>query len=186
MDKSAENYLRFREKNDESALVDIISVHKDGLIIYINTIVGDLNIAEELAIDTFALLAVKKPNDKHISSFKTWLYTIGRNLAIDYVRKKARSTSRVTSLEDISELEGDDDIVSEYIKKERDIMLHKALGFLKPEYRQILWLVYFENMSMKEAAAIMHKSVHAAEVTASRARAALRKKLADEGFDYED
>ena len=118
MDKSAENYLRFREKNDESALVDIISVHKDGLIIYINTIVGDLNIAEELAIDTFALLAVKKPNDKHISSFKTWLYTIGRNLAIDYVRKKARSTSRVTSLEDMSELEGDNDIVSEYIKKE--------------------------------------------------------------------
>ena len=57
---------------------------------------------------------------------------------------------------------------------------------LKPEYRQVLWLVYFEEMSNKEAAAVMKKSVHNIEVLVSRARKSLRKQLKTEGFDHED
>ena len=57
---------------------------------------------------------------------------------------------------------------------------------LKPEYRQVLWLVYFEGMTNKEAAAVMKKSVHNIETLVSRARKSLRKQLETEGFDYED
>ena len=185
MDNSAEDYRRFREENDESGLVNIIHTHKDGLIMYLQSIVGDFHTAEELAIDTFALLGVKKPRDNRKSSFRTWLYTIGRNQAIDYLRR--RKSRKETPFEDLSGYDDGSDFVERYITKERDVILHKALGKLNPEHRQILWLIYFENMSIREAAEIMHKSVHAAETTASRARAALREILKKEGLeDYED
>ena len=57
---------------------------------------------------------------------------------------------------------------------------------LKPEYRQILWLIYFEDFSNKEAAKIMKKKVHNIEVLASRARKALKEELEREDFIYEE
>ena len=90
MDNGASSYRRFRDNGDESGLIEIIRDYKDGLILYLSSIVGDLNTAEDIAEDTFVVLGTKKPKDKGKSSFKTWLYTIGRNAAIDYMRKKAR------------------------------------------------------------------------------------------------
>lgn len=57
---------------------------------------------------------------------------------------------------------------------------------LIPEYRQVLWLIYFEELSNKEAAAIMKKSVHNIETLVYRARKSLRKQLEMEGFVYEN
>ena len=83
MDNGACSYRRFRDDGDESGLVEIIRDYKDGLIFYLNSFVGNIHIAEELAEDTFVFLGTKKPRDKGKGSFKTWLYTIGRNVAID-------------------------------------------------------------------------------------------------------
>ena len=81
MDNGASSYRRFLE-GDDSGLVEIIRDYKDGLIFYLNSLVNNLHIAEELAEDTFVRLGTKKPRDKRKSSFKTWLYTIGRNLVL--------------------------------------------------------------------------------------------------------
>ena len=56
---------------------------------------------------------------------------------------------------------------------------------LKSEYRQILWLIYFEDLSNKEAAKIMKKSVSNIETLVSRARKSLKLQLEMEGFHYE-
>ncbi len=184
MDNGASSYRRFRDNGDESGLIEIIRDYKDGLILYLSSIVGDLNTAEDIAEDTFVVLGTKKPKDKGKSSFKTWLYTIGRNAAIDYMRKKARK--KELPLELSHDISGDElDLEKAYIREEQKITIHKALRSLKPEYRQILWLEYFEQLSMKDASRIMKKSVHAAEVLASRARQALRAELEREGFSYE-
>ena len=73
-----------------------------------------------------------------------------------------------------------------YIREERRITVHRAMRGLKPEYAQILWLVYFERMSVKDAARVMNKSAHNAETLVYRARNALKAKLLEEGFVYED
>lgn len=65
-------------------------------------------------------------------------------------------------------------------------MLHRALRKLKPEYRQILWLIYFEGFNSREAAAVMKKSVHNTEMLVSRARRSLKAQLETEGFVYEE
>ena len=82
MDNGASSYRRFRDNGDQNALVEIIRDYKNGLILYLTSIVGNVQTAEELAEDTFVLIGTKKPKDKGKGSFKTWLYTIGRNVAI--------------------------------------------------------------------------------------------------------
>ena len=183
MDNGASSYRRFRDEGDETGLAEIILEYRDGLIFYINSIVGNIHTAEELAEDTFVLLGVKKPGDKGIGSFKTWLYTIGRNLALNHKKRR----SREVSMEELAELAAEEDSLElAHIKEERKIMLHRALRKLKPEYRQVLWLLYFENFSHKEVAAVMKKSVHATEVLAYRARKSLKTQLEMEGFTYEE
>ena len=185
MDNGASSYRRFRDDGDESGLVEIIRDYKDGLILYLNSFVSNIHTAEELAEDTFVLLGIKKPKDKGNGSFKTWLYTIGRNVAIDYLRKNSKKTE--ISIDELSELESEQQsLETAYIREERKIYLHRALNKLKAEYRQILWLIYFENFSNKEAAAVMKKSVHSIETLVYRARKSLKSQLEMEGFVYEE
>jgi len=185
MDNCASSYRRFRENGDESGLVEIIRDYKDGLIFYLNSFVCNIHTAEELAEDTFVLLGIKKPRDKGKGSFKTWLYTIGRNVAIDYLRRNSKRTE--ISTENFPELACDEqNLELSYIKEERKITVHRALGKLKSEYRQILWLIYFEDFSMAQAAKIMKKSVHSIETLVYRARKSLKSQLELEGFVYEE
>ena len=185
MDKGAIAYKRFVEEQDENGLVEIICEYRDGLTLYLAGIAGDLHAAEELAEDTFVILGVKKPSYKPTASFKTWLYTIGRNRAIDYLRDRSKrrevSTGMLTALR-----EEEEDLAAVYLREEQKRRLHGALHTLKAEYRQVLWLTYFEGFGNKETAQIMKKSTHGVEVLLSRARKALRKQLEQEGFVYEE
>ena len=185
MDNGASSYRRFREDGDESGLVEIIRDYKDGLILYLNSFVGNIHTAEELAEDTFVLIGIKKPKDKGKGSFKTWLYTIGRNVAIDYLRRNSKRAN--ISIDDCPELVSEEENLEHvYIKEERKITVHRALTKLKSQYRQVLWLVYFENFSTKQVAAVMKKSVHSIETLVYRARKALKSQLELEGFVYEE
>ena len=184
MDNGASSYRRFRDQGDESGLVEIIRQYRDGLIYYIFSIVGDIHAAEELCEDVFVLLGTKKPKDKGIGSFKTWLYTIGRNRALNYLKKHKEHTD--ISLDELSEF-SDERYSPErtVLIEQQRISLRDAMNRLKPEYRQILWLYYFESFSLKEAAAILNKSVHSTETMIYRARQSLKSQLEMEDFQYE-
>ena len=177
MDRGSEYYLRFLN-GDNAGLEQIITEYKDGLILYLNTLVGDILLAEELAEDTFVRLFTKKPKDKGTGCFKTWLYTIGHNLAISHLRKAKKQVSiPIDTLEYLSD--GSGEPLPAYLKEEEKRLVHQAMERLKPQYRQILWLIYFENLSFKDAAVIMKKSVHSTQMLATRARQAMRAELHD-------
>ena len=89
MDHGSNQYQRFLS-GDDSGMEEIIRAYRDGLIFYLYQLVGSMEKAEELAEDTFVLLCTKKPRDKQVCAFKTWLYAIGRNVAIDHLRRMER------------------------------------------------------------------------------------------------
>ena len=183
MDNGASSYRRFRDNGDVHGLDEIIIEYSDGLILYLTSIVGNIQTAEELTEDTFVLLGTKKPKYKGKSSFKTWLYAIGRNIAIDHLRRNSKRSC--ISIEDTPEMTDDETAVEEsYIKKEQQIAVHKAMRKLSPKYQQVLWLIYFEGFSNKEAARIMKKSLRSVESILYRARKSLRSQLETEGFEY--
>lgn len=183
MDCGSNNYQRFLA-GDDGGMEDIIKEYRDGLIFYLYKFVGSIDKAEELAEDTFVLLCVKKPRDTQKCSFKTWLYTIGRNLSIDYLRRSAKHRS--LRLDDCGDIASEQEsIEAEYIRDSRKILVNRALNRLKPDYRQVLWLLYFENMPYKDISIIMKKSVHATHMLASRAKEALKNELIKEGLTDE-
>lgn len=184
MDNGKDSYARFLS-GDESGLVEIVREYKDGLMLYLNGYVHNIHLAEELTEDVFVKLGVKKPRDKGGSHFKTWLYTIARHSAIDYLRKNARS--RTVSLEECADPSTEcESVETTYFREQRKRTIHRAMGRIRSEYRQVLWLVYFEDFSYQQVAKVMGKSVHSVETLAYRARRSLKAELEKEGFVYEN
>ena len=169
---------------DNSALMDIIREYKNGLTMYLYSYVHDWNLADELCCETFVRLADKKPKFQGNSSFKTFLYGIGRNVALVYIRRNRKHTTE--PLDDAVEIPDNTDIEKEFLIQERNRQLYAAISNLKSEYSQALWLTYFENLSNQEISAVMKKSLSAVKVLLHRARLALKAELEKEGFEYEN
>lgn len=184
MDNGASSYRRFLD-GDDKGLSEIVRDYRDGLTLYLNGIVNNISIAEELMEETFFKIITKKPGFRAKCSFKTWLYTIGRNAAIDYLRHNAKRSG--SSFDDLENMIQDEyDMEKLYIIEERKITAHRALKKLNSEYRQVLWLLYFEGLSNSEAAMVMKKSSRQMKNLVYRAKSALKSELDKEGFIYEE
>lgn len=89
---------------------------------------NNIHDAEALAEDTFVRLAVKKPKDRFRAGFRTWLYTIGRNIAVDYLRKRSRSGT--VPLEELPEQTTERDALElAYIREERRLLIHQSMKY---------------------------------------------------------
>ena len=185
MDQGTLSYEKYLAGDDEG-LYEIVRDYRDGLILYINSLIRDFHTSEDLAEDTFVRLFVKKPvNRKEKGSFRTWLYTIGRNIALDHLRKNSRS--RISGPEDLEDrLTEEEDPEKLLLKKEKSRILYEALIRLTEDQRQVLYLKYFETLPSKEIARIMRKTVRNVDTLAYRGRQALKDELLKEGFTDED
>ena len=72
MPNGESSYRRFLT-GDDNGIVEIVRDYKDGLILYLNSFVRNLTVAEELCEDAFVKLAVRRPHFRENSSFKTFL-----------------------------------------------------------------------------------------------------------------
>ena len=117
MDSEEINRLYFLFLNgDEAAFEKIMATLYKDLIFFINRYIGNVEVSEEIAADTFVrLLENKRRFDPKKASLKTFLFTVGRNLALDYLRKYKRYVP-FSDLENVSAC--DSDIVDALIKKE--------------------------------------------------------------------
>lgn len=182
MEQKPNSYQLFLD-GDESALADIIHTYKDGLILYLNGIVGDIVTAEELTEEVFVKLVLKRPRFHNGSSFKTWLYTVARNTAIDHLRRNKRIHIPLEEAPQLSDEEAD--LERSYIRRDEMLLLHSCMKRLKPEYRQVLWLSYFEGFSYQQIGRVMKKTTHGVDTLAYRARVALKNLMIKEGYNYE-
>lgn len=179
---NGENYSRFLS-GDKNALEDIVREYMDGLVLYLCSFTDNIVTAEEIAEDTFVKLYADRPSFRGRSTFRTWLYAIGRNTAIDHIRKHKKN--REVSADDLYSLSDLADIEREYIRDEERILLRRTMEKLCEDYRQVLYLVYFENFTNSEAGAVMKKSERQIRNLLYRAKKALKLLLEKEGFEYE-
>lgn len=184
MDNGASSYHRFLEGN-EDGIIEIIKNYKDGLILYINGFVQNIHVAEELAEEVFIKLVVKRPKFHEKSTFKTWLYSIGRNVAKDFLRHSIRySTVPIDNCEYL--IHEEESLEELYLREERKIIVHRALSKLKLEYRQVLYLTFFEGFNNSQVAIIMKKNTRQIENLIYRAKLALKSELVKEGIVNEE
>ncbi len=177
MDNGESSYRRFLD-GDESAFREILDLYSENLIFFINRYVNNISVAQELSEDVFVEILLHKKRYNFKTSLKTYLFTIGRNKAVSYVRRCAR---RPEYAYEYIENESDrKSIEDEFIRKEQERELHEALERLNSDYKTVLHLIYFEDMSAAEAAAVMKKNKKQIENLLYRAKQALRKELESE------
>ena len=184
MDNGEISYRRFLD-GDDKGIAEIVECYKDGLILYLNGCVNNIYTAEDIAEDTFFKLIIKKPKFSGKCSFKTWLYSIGRKTAVDHIRRNSKLSP--TPVEDMeSYIKDETDLERSYINEERKITLYKAMEKLPFDYRQIIWLVYFEDLSNKEASIVMKKNERQIRNLLYRSKQLLKSILEKEGFSCEE
>ncbi len=178
MDNGASSYRRFL-CGDEGAFDEIIKAYRESLVFFINRYVNDPMAAEDLAIDTFLELLIHRHRYSGKSSLKTYLFTIGRNKAIDHLRAKRRKT--LVALEDAEhELPAVPSPEANIFRDETAKQVNDAMEKLPEEMRIALHLVYFEELSYDETARVMKKNRKQVDNLLYRAKNELRSILGKE------
>lgn len=176
---SEELYLRYLH-GDESGLRTLIERYGDNLTFYINGYIHDLKQSEDFMIEAFSRLLVKQPLFNE-NGFKTYLYKIGRNLAFSYLKK-----TRLQPCFYLEELEYEpsrSDLAEDTLMNdELSQVVGKSLRKINPEYREAIYLFYYEEMSYSEAAVVMKKNEKQLANLIYRGKQALKTIFEKEGI----
>lgn len=183
MDSGADAYTRFLA-GDDSGLEELIGIYKDSLIWFLTQYVVSYDIAEELTEEVFVTLYVKRPKFTENAKFRTWLYTIARNKALNYLRSAAFRRNVPLMEAEFAALSGCPE--QKLLEQERYRSLYSAMRKLPRNQREMVYLVYFEEMSVAGAAKVIHKTQRQGIAILYRARQNLKNTLEQEGFEYEN
>ena len=135
-------------------------------------------------IEAFSQIFAKERPITGEGSFQAYLYKTARNLALRHRKKHRLRFLRFEELDFEPQSSALAD--TELSRMERSRQLYAALEKLKAEYREALYLVYFEDMSYRSAAAVMNKSEGQITKLVYRGKQSLKAILEQEGFTYAD
>ena len=170
-------YRRYLD-GDEGCLSTLIEHYGDKLTLYLDGYLHDVHEAEELMLDVFAYLFTKKPRIRE-GGFKAYLYKAARHMAL---RRKSKRRLHF-SLDELADEPDGQLLVEEVIQtEERDRILHFCMDEMKADYREVLYLTYFEDMSYAQAAEVTGKTVKQITNMVYRGKESLRRLLEQEGI----
>ncbi len=137
--------------------------------------------AEEICIETFSKAFTKISSYNNEYKFKTWLFNISKNTHIDRIRKQKkeqnnRSIDQKTDLINkiIDQQPSPEDLLIRQQNLEA-LLLH--IKQLKPEYRKIIHLRFFMEMSYKEICTEIDEPMNNVKVKLLRAKKLLLNSL---------
>ncbi len=179
MDNGAGSYRRFLE-GDESAFDEIIKDYFDNLVFFINRYVQDIYTAEDIAIDAFSDLIVNKNQYNFKVTLKTYLFMLGRSRALNYI--KHRKVIDFTELSDTRELHNSEETLEEVVlREEKKRIVNTAVEKLPESMREVIHLIYFEDLSYEETAKVIRKNRKQVDNLLYRAKKELRIILGKDG-----
>lgn len=159
---------------DPDAYGQLVDRYKNALYYHSFAIVRDEDVAEDIAQETFikAYYALSS-YDAHKGKLSTWLFRIATNLALNWLKKESKTIA------------ADDEllanITSDYAGPAENAIateLHKAVERLRPTYRAVVSLYYWQGLSYADIAQVLGKSEGSVKVWMKRAKQELRKELA--------
>ncbi len=162
-DKALKDYklvLKAVEKGDQKAYAELMSRYKDSIYFMLLKMVNNRDDADDLTIEAFgkAFKNIKQYTPDY--AFSTWLFKIATNNCIDFIRKKRKQTyslDRGIETDDGGELTIDvrsnqPDPEEHMMKKQKVMMMRDVVERLKPRYKKLVELRYFQEKSYEEIA----------------------------------
>ncbi|MGA1374336.1 MAG: RNA polymerase sigma factor [Flavobacteriales bacterium] len=187
-DKARRDYelvLRATRGNDQKAYAQLMAHYRDSIFHLIHRMVFDADDADDLTIETFSKAFQRLDQYTPAFAFSTWLFKIASNHAIDFIRKKrikALSLDAGYTNEDGDSMEihvrdGNPDPFESLERKEREAKMREVVAQLKPRYRRLVELRYFEEQSYEEIATELDLPLGTVKAQLFRARDILLQAL---------
>ncbi len=166
---------------DSLGFESLVKEYRNSLVLFIQQYVGDFHVAEDISQDVFVKLYVKKPHYSPKASFKTWLYTIAKRESMNYLKRQKNQADVDLSVLSANE----DDYLDCILAEEKQRALYSALGELNSDYRQVLLLCYFDNLSVKDIARLTAKKPRQVSDILYNAKKSLQAIIIKGGIKYE-
>ncbi len=166
--------VRKAQAGDLGAFEELVRRHQHGLFSYLYRMCRNSSDAEEMAQAAMVKAWEKLGGFRGASSFKTWLYRIGTNLCFN-LRSRRKPTEELHETMAAPDSERPE---AAFQQKLREEAVRKALHCLPEDQRAALVLSVYQDMSYREIAESLGKSVRAVDSLLFRARTNVRKVLA--------
>lgn len=169
------------QRGDKAAFAQIVAEFQTPVYNLAYRMLGNRNDAEDAAQETFLRAYAQLKTYDPGQSFGTWLLSVAAHYCIDRLRRRK---FQWLSFDDPRWDESAPSLVSDLpspeasaLTKEREQEVQQALQKLAPQYRMVLVLKYWNDMSLEEISAITGDNVGTVKVKLFRARQMLGKQL---------
>lgn len=166
------------QSGDQKAYAELLTRYRESVYFMMLKMVNNKDDADDLTIEAFGRAFKKLDQYTPNYAFSTWLFKIASNNAIDFLRKKklTNAVSLDTRVEnsdyDTSNLVRSTHLNPEefYIKKQKVEMVRMVIDKLKPKYRELVELFYFQELSHEEISEKLNLPIGTIKAQLFRAR----------------
>jgi RNA polymerase sigma-70 factor (ECF subfamily) len=162
-DKARRDYelvQRALNEKDQKAYTELMDRYRESIYFMLLKMVNNKDDAEDLTIEAFGKAFRRLAQYTPQFAFSTWLFKIASNNGIDFIRKKRiRALSLDTGFRnedgdsmEIAVTDDQPDPIEALERKERLNLMRDVVTRLKPRYRTLIELRYFEEYSYEEIA----------------------------------
>lgn len=180
--KAAHDYklvCRALQNCDQKAYAELMSRYRESVYYMLLKMVNNKDDADDLTIEAFGKAFKRLHQYTPDFAFSTWLFKIASNNAIDFIRKKKNQV--LLSLDKTNETEEGKglaiDVKAEgldpeenIIKKQKIDLLREVVDKLKPKYKQLVEMRYYEELSYEEIAEKLELPIGTVKAQLFRAR----------------
>ena len=175
------------DKGDQKAYAELMDRYRDSVYFMLLKMVNNKDDADDLTIEAFGKAFKRLSQYTPNFAFSTWLFKIATNNCIDFIRKKKKGTfslDKPVENEEGGEMSMDVkfdglDPEENIIKKQKVILMRSVVEKLKPRYRRLVELRYFEELSYEEISVEMDLPLGTVKAQLFRAREFLQTMLKD-------
>lgn len=180
-DKAKKDYqlvLRALNDKDQRAYTEIMGRYKDSVYFMLLKMVNNSDDAEDLTIETFSKAFKRLDQYSPQFAFSTWLFKIASNHSIDFIRKKRIKAISID--QGYSKADGESYVIpvkeesldpeESMEKDERVQRMRDVVEKLKPRYKRLVELRYFEEKSYEEISEILELPLGTVKAQLFRAR----------------
>lgn len=146
------------EKGDQKAYAELMERYRDSVYFMLLKMVSNKDDADDLTIEAFGKAFKRLDQYTPSYAFSTWLFKIATNNCIDFIRKKKMVLFSIDKKFENEEGGGlTIDIKAKelnpeehMVKKQKVLMMRSVVEKLKPRYRQLVEMRYFDELSYEE------------------------------------
>jgi len=183
MNRSDQQLIEDYFKGDEKSLEALIQRYLKPIYSFTYRYVNTLQDAEDITQETFVKAWKNLKKFDQNKSFKTWIFFIAKNIAIDFLKKK--KTIPFSEFSDnngkniIIETLVDSSLLPDKLVEKSDFVqvLNLAIAKLSPKYRKVLSLRYSNGFNFREIAEFLGESLNTVKSQHRRALTILKRQL---------